>query len=172
MLLSFSPDLSLPLSASLALSVSNGFSSETTNSPLRSSPLHQFPTHTPSPSNPFPAVACVPRTFRSLSISRFHPLVHVTPPFTFSLSLSLLLSLGPCFCIHFVPRQPRDRASNLRGLIKRPFVTVAHIRVCMRTHAHRCTYSRVAGFVSAIARTHVRRLSTFAERNCALQPAR
>lgn len=171
----------LSFSPSRTLSVSNGSSSETTNSPLRSSPLHQFPTH-PRLTRSRRSLVFRARfaPFQSLVSIRSYMLlltVSLSPPSLFSFPLSFsLASPDPCFRIHFVPRQPRDRASNLHGLIKRPFVTLAHTRVhltrahqcthsrtcthrhtcprvhmvaCACTHAHRCAYSR-AGFVSPI----------------------
>lgn len=90
-----------------------GFSPKTTNSRFCSSLLRQFlalslslsPLHCPLFSERVSAIACVSRTFRSLSIPHFHPLVHP-------------LSLCSCFRVHFVTRQPHDRTSDLRGLIK------------------------------------------------------
>lgn len=51
--------------------------------------------HCPLFPDAFPTVACVSRTFRSLSIPHFHPLVYP-------------LSLCSCFRVHFVTRQPHE----------------------------------------------------------------
>jgi len=146
---------------------SNGFS-KTTSSSLCSSSLHQFPARShrsPFP-NLFPAVACVPRTFHSLSqslVSIHRSCTRSFSPARVSASTSSLVN-----------RRPSLQA--LRGLIKRPFVTQVHLtraHQCARTCAYIRTHTspRIARFRFSDRDVHTRCLFTFAERNSALQPA-
>lgn len=102
------------------------FSSKTTDSPrsvLRRS--INFPGPSPSRRPLFPdpiqrgGRLCSAHVSLPFNLPRFHP------PRT----RSFLPALRPRFRIHFIPRQPRDRASDLHGLIKRLFV----VR-CARTY--------------------------------------